>query len=501
MSKIVYLPLDERPCNYDFPLELFADCGVEIVSPPRIILSSLKKPANSDEVLEFLTEQCKTADGLVISIDMLLYGGLVSSRIHYLTNEEVGKRMSVLKKLKTINPDLKIYAFQLVMRCTNANSNFEEPDYYKYSGVEINKYGVMLDKLHRGKIQKDTALAELEKLKANITEENLSDYMARRAFNFERNIDILQHLSEGYIDFLAVPQDDSARYGFTILDQNKLRKEMLKRKVGHKVLSYPGADELGMVLMSKMFQSLKGTKLRFFLSYASVEGKFVIPLYEDLPLGETIKYQISAAGGVIVSDEESADIILLINIAGGEMQEAFMQFNEKNDYFRRRNLPSLIEQANYWQERGKTIAIADLAFANGGDIELLDLLNQRELLFKIHAIAGWNTSSNSLGNTIAMACATEIGKKQLRPLLLKRYIEDFGYCSIIRRALPEIALKFNESIREIPKESLMLEVLKEKIYDFTNEYLNLGKSDFDIENLYFPWNRTFEIGFDIKLKF
>ena len=78
-TKIVLLPLDERPCNYEFPMKLFSHDKVEIVRPKK--LGNKKTPASFETIVEFLREECKDASGLVVSMDMLLYGGLIPQRL------------------------------------------------------------------------------------------------------------------------------------------------------------------------------------------------------------------------------------------------------------------------------------------------------------------------------------------------------------------------------------------------------------------------------------
>lgn len=72
MKKTVILPLDERPCNYDYPYQLFSTKDIHIVRPKR--LGDKKKSADSNEVMSFLLNECKDAYALVLSIDTLLYG-------------------------------------------------------------------------------------------------------------------------------------------------------------------------------------------------------------------------------------------------------------------------------------------------------------------------------------------------------------------------------------------------------------------------------------------
>lgn len=161
MKKIVLLPLDERPCNYNFPYKLFnknrntgalassnMDLDFQIIKPDK--LGDKKTPANTMEIQKFLKESCKDADGLVISIDTLAYGGLIPSRLHHSSAEEIRERLEIIKELKKDNEKLKIYAFHCIMRCPKYSSNDEEPDYYEECGAEIHKIGELEHKARLG---------------------------------------------------------------------------------------------------------------------------------------------------------------------------------------------------------------------------------------------------------------------------------------------------------------------------------------------------------------
>ena len=99
MKKIVYLPLDERPCNADFVPKLFGDCDIQIVSPA--MLGDKKKPADWEPMRDFLMRECADADGLILSMDTLLYGGLIPSRLHQLSEETVQERLELLRDLRS----------------------------------------------------------------------------------------------------------------------------------------------------------------------------------------------------------------------------------------------------------------------------------------------------------------------------------------------------------------------------------------------------------------
>ena len=59
MLKIVHIPLDERPCNYNFPKEIFHGEEFEIVRVPFEYMGLKKKPGNIEKIQEFFKKECK----------------------------------------------------------------------------------------------------------------------------------------------------------------------------------------------------------------------------------------------------------------------------------------------------------------------------------------------------------------------------------------------------------------------------------------------------------
>ena len=140
---IVYIPLDERPCNYHFASRIAQGTEVNLIRPEIDILGKKKTPADFAKLEQFMLDNAKNADAYVLSLDMLLYGGIIPSRLHHMTEEELLERLSVVDKIKAVNSKVKIYAFALIMRCPKYSSSDEEPDYYEYCGREIFLSGLL----------------------------------------------------------------------------------------------------------------------------------------------------------------------------------------------------------------------------------------------------------------------------------------------------------------------------------------------------------------------
>ena len=494
MKKLVYLPLDERPCNARFAPMLFNGENIRVATPS--VLGEKKTPASISELEKFLVEECRDADGLVLSMDMLLYGGLIPSRLHYMTEEEAAARLELVRGLKKTNPKLTIYAFQCIMRCPQYSSSDEEPDYYEHYGRELFLLG---EAQHRQSL--GLPCTAPEELRAKIPAEVLSDFVGRRAFNLKRNLDTLALVEEGVIDFLIFPQDDSAPYGYTAIDQKQVRAVIAEKKLWLRVYMYPGADELGLTLSTRMALHFAGLRPAVYINYASSAAPAMIPLYEDRSLGESIKYQLLAAGMRIVSSAPEADIILAVNAPASPMREAAAQPVTDRQYAVERTLIAFVLYVQDCLEAGRIVSIADVAYANGADQELVALLNEMGILDKLQGYAGWNTSSNTLGTSIAMGAHALLEglTPAHRSFMAMRLVEDAGYCGFVRGDVNE---------HELPQRGLnwydaggargeISEMIRERLNAYVQDKLSSVADHIVIDDVWMPWKRMFEVGLEI----
>lgn len=86
------------------------------------------------------------------------------------------------------------------------------------------------------------------------------------------------------------------------------------------------------------------------------------------------------------------------------------QPSEKLEYCVERNIAEMFELLKYCISQKKIVTIADNAYANGGDLGIVKILNNNHLLMKVDGYAGWNTSANTLGTAIAEGVDSYLNK-------------------------------------------------------------------------------------------
>ncbi|NQX47871.1 DUF4127 family protein [Paenibacillus tritici] len=501
-SKLIFIPLDERPCNYEFPYLLAKETEYIMERPPGELMGLKKRPGDVEQLWSWFEAACAGADGAVVALDTLLYGGIIPSRLHGLEPAELTGRLERLRGIKQRHPQLKLYAFQLIMRCPQYSLSDEEPDYYADWGREIFRKGFIQHRLELG-IATDEEIRELAEIDLRLPSGVLEDYLGRRAVNIEANKLALELVRDGIIDFMIVPQDDSAPYGHTAKDQEKVRARITALDLELKVYMYPGADEVGCTLLARMMNKAAGRRPLVYPRLSSIQGAFVTPLFEDRFFYETLKYQILAAGGLIASSAAEADLVLLISTPGETMEEAVSQRHAFHSYDVYRNLMDLVEYGEYMlRSKRIPVAVADVGYANGGDQKLVKMLRQTNLLFDLAGYAGWNTSSNSLGTVISQAMIYLLyGRTQAHlDFLALRYAEDVCYCSVVRGELSEGPVQemgYGKYELDGPRGRVAARV-QERLGEELAVRIDSPAGSVQITDCYMPWNRMFEVGLSVR---
>lgn len=549
--KILLLPLDERPCNAAFPGRLFPADKVQILLPRK--LGHKKKPADFSVLSDFLFEKAKDADALLLSLDMLLYGGLIPSRLHHLKTETLFSRLHLIRELKEKYPALPIYAFATVMRCPAYSSDDEEPDYYERFGSAIHARGALMHQALAGLSSPETKpvsasdlpspagltsaasgegeisapFSSAEPVSASSLDDGdsqdpepclssdfetcLEDYLARRALNKQLSLQALELVKEGILESIVFPQDDSMRFGFPAMDQEEIRRRILTLGLTERAMMYPGSDEIALTLLCRLLLNHHGLLPKVYVKYLTDGARSLIPLYEGLPLSATTSYQLHAAGCGTADTCAEADIVLLETAPSGSMEEAWSQPSRSPSYFAERNFPEMLSFIQRMRSAGKVVTVADNAYANGGDLDLIRILNADHLLLDLQGYAGWNTNANTMGCAIAMGvCAFLYGEQglfhdpaaeaQRRNFLISRYLEDACYQADVRQCvtkkIPPLGFDYFDTGEEAGEvRDLILAELQIRI---ETELSSLADR-IQIRRLTLPWKRMFEIDLEALL--
>jgi len=499
--RVLYVSLDERPCNYKYPIEVIEKSDeIEFIVPPLELLSKKKTVADMEGLWRFVEDNIKFCEYTILSMDMIIYGGLLPSRLHQSSLEELLERVERVKNLKKLNPNVKIYGFDTIMRVPSYNSSEEEPDYYADYGLTIFKISWLRDKIEKGDANESDKM-EYEKYMTEIPLNYEKDYFERRKKNYQVTNRFLNLVAEDIIEFFVIPQDDTALYGVQAREQQEHIKTIKELDIYQKVFIYPGADEVGCTLLSRIINDEKKSTPSIFVRFSSVKGPEIIPSFEDRPYIETIKWHLISAGFWMVDNSQDADIILMVNTPGLKTTEAISQNNGVRENNSMRNLIEFVTACREYIKRGKKVVISDVTYSNGSDKELINLLGKFNIMEKVSGYAGWNTHGNTLGTALCQGtCALHYGEN--KKFIAYRYLEDCGYQSIVRQIV----------ISELPSKGLSYYDFKDKqswveerAIIHLNEFLRKSVQPFftekiNIKGVGFPWKRMFEIDIDFELK-
>ena len=263
---------------------------------------------------------------------------------------------------------------------------------------------------------------------------------------------------------------------------------------------YPSADDTGLILLGRAVARLKGVSPKIFVHFASTKAEGVVPWFEDRAIGETVKYHILAVGGVQVYSLPEADIALCINMGSCMYHDTDPAYVQAYDIDR--NLGEFVRFIGYALGCGKIVAVGDVAACNGSDLELLRLLGSEGLLLKLHAYAGWNTSSNTIGTAVCQSVLYLLGGDDEGRIsfLLHRYYEDAAYMGFVRqdvtaRLLPAMGLDYFHADGE---EGKVAAAVREGIVRYMRENFPALAAEVKDVHIRMPWRRMFET--EVKLE-
>ena len=432
MKTVLLLPCDTRPPTLELPLQLAKVAGLEMRVPPLEILNNLNIPGDTQKIATWLLENALTADAAIITLETLCLGGMIPARRVSDLLEDALARLEVLREVKRLNPQIKLYAYGVVVRVAHDNDPFEEKSYYGRFGADLRKVSEWMDRVERGAED-----SQLKAAKKAIPEEILEDWLGTRDRNHALHQSALELLAEGVLEHLCLTLDDTTPYGLAARDRRRLETRIDALELWEKADVYPGADEVAAALLARAIVDAGGRKPSVFVRYPTVQAEQSIMLYEDRVLGELVKAHIRAAGGVPASRASTADLIFAVNAPAIKQAHRAPDFEVVDTA--NRHLPAFIDEICDDINHSRAVTVADVAYANGAEPRFIKQLLTRTDVTKLAGFAAWNTAGNTLGSAIASGiCALHCSNKTtLAEANFSRLVDDYLYQSMVRSEVRE----------------------------------------------------------------
>jgi hypothetical protein len=258
---------------------------------------------------------------------------------------------------------------------------------------------------------------------------------------------------EGLFDALIFSKDDCAQYGFNVSEAIMLDN--------WGAITKTGADEIPLTLLARAIEK----NIKVYPKFIEPEYLDRISNYEDISIQKSVMEQLELGGFDVVSTEDDADIVLIVNNFKEKQGELVMGWGTE-------------PYSWGFVKPNKPFAVADVRYANGADNEFV-----KELLKNIplpdYGFSAWNTSANTLGSLLAGVKvkfnAVKYDDEAYKKLQAIRYLDDWAYQANVRG--------------QIDKPCDIKNLMK-PYEDVIFSALQTPKRSIDY---IYPWNRKFEV--------
>jgi hypothetical protein len=416
-SRTILVPLDDRPAAGQFA-QMIAEIAAETVQmPPYEYLGRFTRPGDPEAILDWIEKQdLSGTSALVVSADMIAYGGLIASRAADTPESKALERLKRFEAILRKRPaGTRVYVFSSVMRLAptaTRNSRGWRDKLGKYVGY----------KEQYDRTRDSATLKALANLRLVIPDGEIERYYATRQRDHNIQRELVKMTARSF-DYLVLGQDDAQPFGPHIPETKALRQLVDDLHIGGKAYFCEGIDQISNVLVCRAMLKSAGWTPRVRVVYSDPYGRKKIPIYESKTVQDTVRDQILASGARMTADSKDADYALYVNTPDRRRTQFFGFVDElRNDL-----------------DQDVPVCLADINLGKDGtcDQELFSLLNDEGRLMNLLAFAGWNTPGNTLGTAIPTANLLLLARKQQtdalrrevahKTFMLHRYVDDVLY--------------------------------------------------------------------------
>lgn len=206
---ILYVPQDDRPVDFAYTVKTAQDAGYTVLTPPQKYLSGSQFQGNPEKLMSWVESNAGQADAMVLSIDSLVYGGLVDSRKHNLSMDTLTTRLAKVEALHGKYAGKPIYVFSTVMRSPWAGGKGVEPDYYLKVGSDIYQLASLQAKMDSEPLNPQER-NDWFAIMRRVPLEYLQDWWNRREKNMMINYRLIEDVRKGTFTYFSLGHDDNS---------------------------------------------------------------------------------------------------------------------------------------------------------------------------------------------------------------------------------------------------------------------------------------------------
>lgn len=490
--QVAYIPIDNRPVNYDRVKMLAKSVGFELLMPEedtfRTALDNMKPNKNGstygdrEKLLNWLKETDKTCDYFVLSLDQLLSGGLVASR--WLDNTDLTFEFEVADYIINLAKNNTVVLFDTVMRLASTVNyqGYQMPEYNN-----LRSYGsVARLTLTGSELTVDNIIAGYKygengkKISTPLSDKAVDKYLASRTRKLKL-IDYILSKSLEDLEYCYIGVDDSSTT--TNIQTNEIN--LISNKLGDNGVIYAGTDELGLMGITRIVTKLYGSP-KVGVTYFGNSKDQIADEFDFASLEYEINNHIKSLGCTVVDGGKGDVEVLVITKNSGNDQAI-----------------KLVDKAFELVENKKPVIIIDPNSKNA-DFLQKQLLTREFPLSMLLGYSNWNTAANAMGIALSngisrytyLANCSNITRQSHRGFL---EASTFGF-------LKDISYKYYGFSIENPGvsaygsyASIVKQINGSEMITSLSPYTVSKHETVSVSNFRYPWERTFEMTFDVKV--
>lgn len=432
--KLVYLPLDDRPCNTEQVALLAQIARVDIVMPPADLFGG----SDPLSLRRWFAQQARDAQAVVLSLDQFLYGGLVQSRKLGKSVDECERDLFDLARFMEQNPHVRYYLYSINLRLSVTVTGDVGPEVWR----AVFEYSV--------EAEANPNSERLSQLKKMIPPDILGEYLTVRARNHAINLASMDF--SPLTELIVFGQEDCAERGLHRHEKKEALQKWgrLPRTTQGRIKWVTGADELGSMLVAHAIKQsfAPNLKLPICIVSHSKETMGAISKYEDITLEQNLRAHADVLGIDLVSTLPRSHEYPVVHVS------PFFNLTTQKDLCFEPEPPEMI---NFF-EGGKSVieqiepghCLLDMTYANGASPALLGLIHKKLKgaggVLSLGGFSAWNTSGNRIGTLFAEQVLIAVSKARAhqnpdaqKKYLILRLLDDLVFQGVVRAKLWERA--------------------------------------------------------------